>query len=162
MNTLVVNLESNLSIHGKLQGDNMSAKDVLVDGTNDILQLSSATTPDVEYAATDDLVMTGSAQQIDLLDGLTDPEGIALALNTKLVRAIKFRAKSTNTGNITITEGSSNGYELLGDAFKFILKPGQHVLIYLASGAPAIGSTATNIDVTGTLNDVLEYSLIAG
>jgi hypothetical protein len=162
MNTLVVNLESNLSIHGKLQGDNMSAKDVLVDGTNDILQLSSATTPDVEYASTDDLVMTGSAQQIDLLDGLTDPEGIALALNTKLVRAIKFRAKPTNTGNITITEGSSNGYELLGDAFKFILKPGQHVLIYLASGAPAIGSTATNIDVTGTLADVLEYSLIAG
>ena len=163
MNTITANIESKLTIYGKLQGDNMSTKDIVIDGTNDSVGLTSGTTPDVEYAYTDDLVMTGSLQTFDFT-ALSDPEGISMAstLLTKKVRAIKFRSKSTNTGNITITFGTATAYLLFGAAFKLILTPGQHILAYLADGAPAISSSLKHLDITGTLNDVLEISIVFG
>lgn len=155
-------LTSNLTIYARPGADNAQAIDHMF-GIDENINFTSSTTPDVDSAPySKNLTLTGSTDNMDLYDGLVDPEGNAMALNGKRVRAIKFLAPSTNTGNVTITEAASNGYELLGDAFKFILTPGQSILINCDSDSPVISSTVTNIAYSGTLNDILKVVAIFG
>ena len=156
-------LTSNLTVFCRSGSDNMAARDEIINGADENLNFTTQTTPDVDSAPySKNLTLTGGTDNLDLYDGLTDPEGNAISLNGKRVRAVKFLAPSTNAGGITITEAASNGYELLGDGFKMILLPGQSVLVNLASGAPAISATLTNIAYLGTLNDILKVVAIFG
>jgi hypothetical protein len=156
-------LTSNLTVYFQTGADNVKVEDHVINGVDETVNFNSASTPDVDSAPYSKiLTLSGGTDNIDLYDGLVDPEGNALSLNGKKVRAVKFQAPTTNTGNVTITEAASNGYELLGDAFKMILTPGQSVLVYCENDAPTISSTVTNIAYSGTLNDKLKVVAIFG
>lgn len=83
-------------------------------------------------------------------------------LNGMKVQVVKLRCKSSNANPITISEGATNGYELLGNGFTFQLKPSQEITMHLKDLSPDVGASAKTIDLTGTGSQVLEVAIIAG
>ena len=73
-----------------------------------------------------------------------------------------FVATSTNTGAITISDGVSNGYELLGANFVVALKPKQRFLLYCDDSAPTVGSSAKTIDLAGTGTETISVVVVYG
>lgn len=68
-----------------------------------------------------------NTQTIDLTT-LTNTLGQTLDLTAQRVVAVKFKSRLTNAGTIVIEPGVSNGYDLLGAAFKITLEPAQSLL----------------------------------
>lgn len=155
-------LESKLTINMELGGDNVAGQKAIIDDLNETLVIDSGSTPDGAYAFTDNLTMTGSEVNIDFLDALVDMEGNTITMAAQAVRAIKFKAPSTNAGNITIDSGATNALLLGGASFSWILTPGQSLLCYLESDGVVIDATHCNVGATGTNNDVLKYAVVCG
>ena len=61
-----------------------------------------------------------------------------------------------------MAEGTSSGYELLGNGFTFAVKPGQEALFFLNEGAPDVASAAKNIDLSGTGTESLDVIVVLG
>ncbi len=95
------------------------------------------------------------------LTALTDEDG-TVNLSALKVQFLKLRGKSTNANAITISEGGSNGYALLGASFTFKLLANQEVLIRLADASPDVAGGDKTIDLVGTGSQVLEWELLAG
>ena len=123
--------------------------------------LGASTTPPVtKYAGFLQALSTGTAT-IDLTS-LTGTNGAAVTgLGLKL-QAAKFTATSTNTGTITLVEGASNGYEMLGNAFSIILQPGQWFMFYGNDAAPDVAAGAKTIDLSGTGSESVDCELVFG
>lgn len=159
-----VSYVSRVSVIQTLTGDYVNPDDATV--TTDQLSESATYTagtdvPVTKHAAFQQALTAGAAT-IDLtaLPGLTGDETVD---GTGLkVQVAKFRNLSTNANDITVTEGASNGYELLGSAFTFILKPGQSLTLFLDDAAPDIASGARTIDVSGTGTQELECHFVMG
>jgi hypothetical protein len=105
--------------------------------------------------------MTAGAATIDM-QALTGALGAVVDGTGLKVQAIKFTNKATNANTITIAEGASNGYELLGNGFTFTLPVGGSALFYLPEGTPDIGSSTSEMDVTGTGTQVLQVTMVMG
>ena len=71
-------------------------------------------------------------------------------------------APTTNTAAITVTEGASNGYALLGSSFTFDVEPGQSVMIYGNDATPVIAAADAEIDLSGTGAETLDTHIILG
>lgn len=156
-------LESKLTVNMELGGDNAAGQKIVIDDLNETLVIDSASTPDGEYALTDNKILTGGTDTILLFNGITDVEGNTITLTGKKVRAIKFQVPTTNNASgVIITYGAANPYLLLGSAWKMILTPGMSVLVYCENDAVTLDSTHTQIDVTGTVSDVLKWIAIFG
>ena len=69
---------------------------------------------------------------------------------------------ATNANPITIKFGAANPYNLLGASWQIVLAPGQEAQSYLKDGAPAIGSGAKNIDLSGTGAQALQCQVVLG
>jgi 2-succinyl-5-enolpyruvyl-6-hydroxy-3-cyclohexene-1-carboxylate synthase len=123
--------------------------------------LSAATTPAASKVAEFEAALTAGAASIDL-SALVGTNGATVVGTGLKVQAFKFRAKSTNTGPITIAKGASDGYGLLGAAFSVALAPGAEMQSLTAGGSPAVGSSAKTLDLSGTGTDVLEVAIILG
>lgn len=123
-------------------------------------QSSPTSIPATKHAAFE-VTIASSVGSIDLrdLDGVNNG---AIDGNGLKVQAVIFKAKSTNSGPITIAEGASNGYELLGNGFTFALKPGQSAQFDLVEQAPDVGGSAKVLDLAGTNNDILQVQLVLG
>jgi hypothetical protein len=155
-------LESKLTINEELGGANVVGQVAIIDDLNETIKIDSGSTPDGAYAFTADKAMTGSVVTIDFLDALVDTEGNTITMTTQRVRAIKFKAPTTNAGSTTITYGASNPLLIGGAAFKWILSPGQSILCYLENDGEVIDATHCNVDCTGTNNDILEFAIVCG
>ncbi len=153
-----------ISVLETLTGTYISSADNTVTmqlGTGPLL-LDGTTTPAVTKATIFAQALTAGVATIDLtaLPGLTAEEIIS-GSGLKVRMAI-FRGKSTNANPITVTFGAATAYLLLGAAFKFIVSPGQEVQMYLGDSAPTISGSLKNIDLAGTLAQVLEVGLVMG
>lgn len=135
--------------------------DQMVQKINDELYLHSASTPDAELVYHGTWSLTAGSATKSLL-ALTDAGGNTIATTGKTVRYFKFKATSTNTAALVLGEGASNGYELLGDGWSVSLDDGNWVSGYVAADAPAVGASATNIDLSGTGTESVEVLLIFG
>lgn len=138
--------------------------DVTHNGFNTNVAFTTATAPDIELVAVYEKALAAGTGSIDLVTH-TGSNGAVKDFTGKSVRAFKFKAKDTNAGPITLTEGAANGYELLGNAWKVELKPGAEVMgvfPLVAQQAPVVGAAAKVIDLTGTGTDVVQVELIAG
>lgn len=155
-------IESKITVYQELGNTHVDGQPVTVNDLNDYHNLDSSTTPDAAYAFAGHLAMTGSAVTIDLLDAQVDTEGNTITTSAQKLRAVKFRNPSTNTGNITITAGASNGNLFLGTGGSIILTPGSHMLLYLENDGVTIDATHCNIDATGTNAEYLDYIFIYG
>lgn len=126
------------------------------------LTLDASTTPAVTKHSPYTLSLTAGAATIDLtsLPGITEDETVD-GSGLKVQMAC-FENPDTNANNMTITFGASNGYLLLGTAWKIILKPGQSFQTYLDDGAPVIDGTHKNIDVAGTGTQSLLVEIVMG
>lgn len=125
------------------------------------LSLSGSTTPPVSMVASFQQALSGGAATIDLTN-MPGTNGAAVNGTGLKVRAFKFLNPATNANPITIATGASNGYALAGSAFSVTLAPGQETSMYLKDGAPAIGSGAKTLDLTGTGSQVLHAILVIG
>jgi hypothetical protein len=122
---------------------------------------NGASSVPVTKVATFAQALTAGAATIDLR-ALVGTNGGAVDGNGLKVQIAKFRAKADNANPITISEGASNGYELLGNGFTLDLKAGQEVTLFLNEAAPDISGSAKTIDLAGTGSQVLECEIVMG
>jgi hypothetical protein len=155
-------MDSKLSIVMNLGGVGASGEVDTLNDLDETVIINSASTPDGAYGFVKRVTGTGSAVTIDFLDALADVEGNVITMAAQKVRAIKFKAPTTNAGNTTITVGATNALLLGGAAFSWILSPGQSLLAYLENDGVTIDATHCNVDVTGTLSDVLDVAIVCG
>jgi hypothetical protein len=136
---------------------------VRVNGLDQTLSLSASSTQPITEVVTQELALSSGAATIDLTS-LPDLAGVAGAVDgTGLkVQAVLFQNDSANANDMTLSQGLSNDYELLGATFSFTLKPGQWVLVFLNDASPDIASGDKEIDVAGTGAQILNYHLLLG
>lgn len=163
--SITVTYVSQATVVETLGGGYVSSADATVttNGLNTTAELTASTTPPAtKYSAGQKALSSGSGT-IDLTS-LPDSDGVAARVDfTGLkVQLAKLRNPSTNANNITVTEGASNGYELHGNAFTMLLRPGEEVTWKGADGAPDVASGARTIDLSGTGSQVLEFEFVAG
>lgn len=123
------------------------------------VNLTPSSTPDVEAVSYQTLALTAGAKTIDLTalpvtGGTYDATG-------KKVRAFMVKNKAGNAV-LTVSEGATNGYALLGTGFTFKLLAGQQLLVYLADSAPTVASGDKTIDFAGTGTEESEISIAIG
>jgi hypothetical protein len=155
-------VESKITMAVTMGNVGLSGETDTLDDFNESIILNSGSTPDAAYGFFKRATMTGSAVTVDFLDALVDPEGNTITMSAQKVRAIKFKAPTTNAGSTTITYGATNPLLIGGAAFKWILSPGQSLLAYLENDGEVIDATHCNVDCTGTNNDLLDIAVVCG
>lgn len=156
--TVTSTLETNLD---SLNANN---RKVIYDARNYSAQLGATTTPKVTKHAHLKKAMSSGAATLDLtsLTGAGD-NGTTVDLTGLKVQVAYFEAPASNANPVTIEPGASNGYELLGSDFKITLQPGQKAgPFWLNNAAPTVGSSAKNLDITGTGSQHLYVTLLGG
>ncbi|NBW11143.1 MAG: hypothetical protein EBR82_24245 [Caulobacteraceae bacterium] len=134
---------------------------VTFSGLNSSGTYNAGTGVPVTKVASYEVAMSAGAATINLRS-LTGINGSTVDGNGLKAQFVKFKNKSTNANAITITEGASNGYELLGNAFTLVLKPGQEITMNLNEQAPDISDSAKTIDISGTSSQVLQIFVAMG
>jgi hypothetical protein len=131
------------------------------DQYNSSAALSSTTTPPVTKCAYFEKALVAGAGAIDLT-ALVGTNGATVDGTGLKVQVFKVQAKATNANPITLSEGASNGYELLGNAWTMVLQPGQEVMVYGNDATPDVAAGAKTIDLAGTGTQALEVSIVLG
>jgi hypothetical protein len=121
--------------------------------------LNAGSTPPAEKCNFAKIALTAGAATIDMTD-LVGPGGAPIDFTGLKVQLI--RIKNLGGAAMTFSEGSSNGYELLGNNWSITVPPGGIMQFFLPDTAPDVGSGAKTIDVSGTGTQEFELSLIAG
>lgn len=146
---------------------NESARQFTYAGLNRTGRLSSTTTPAVEVPPGYQKITIGAGTTtIDLtaMPSARDPD-VAEDYTAKKLIGVRIRAASGNSGNVTVAPGSSNPYPLFGATNEVDVVPGEQIdklIASVASSHPAVSGTVKTIDVTGTLNDVVDIMLLFG
>ncbi len=125
------------------------------------LQINAASSVPATKVAAFRKSLTAGAATIDLTSLVGTNSAVVDGTGLK-VQAIKVKAPTTNTAAITVAEGASSGYELLGNGFTFAVKPGQEALFFLNEGAPDVALDAKNIDLSGTGTESLDVIVVLG
>lgn len=134
---------------------------VTYSGVNQSVTLDGDSTPAITKQATFLVTMTAGAATIDLR-ALVGAFGSTVDGNGLKVQAVKFRNPASNANAITVAEGASNGYELLGNGFTFTLPVGGSAQFYLPEGTPDVSASTKEIDISGTDAQVLQVTLVMG
>ncbi len=151
-------LTSNLAMTSTPQGYGDSGT-ITIAPLNETSNLTASTSPPV--TAVSSFQQAGSGT-IDLTALPDINGGVTTTFSGLKVQHAKFTNPSTNANNITVTFGASTAYLLLGSAWKFILAPGQSVLINGNNATPTVSGSLKNIDVTATGVQPLSVELAAG
>ncbi len=134
-------------------------------GFNVSATLDSTTTPAIEKpGAISEETIGASATTLDLT-AIDVGIGRTEDMTGKKLIGYQFNASSSNSGDVTIAAGASNGYNLFGASGLLVLEPGESiagVISGVASGKPAVSATVKNISISGTQNDVVEVGLWFG
>lgn len=122
---------------------------------NHTVELTASTTPDAEIASYQTLAASTSGT-IDLTS-LPTANGTVSASGKKL-RGLLIRNNST--GQLTIQEGASNGYSLLGNVI--VIPAGGSHQAYFVDALGAVGGSEKILDYVLTNAGNLEITLIFG
>ena len=133
---------------------------VVHDQLNTTQTLNGVSSPAVSMVAEFQGNMTAGTLSIDLTS-LTGTNGAATNMTGLKVQIFKVIALANNANNITLVQGASNGYNLMG-SFSVTLAPGQEFLFYGNAATPAIGSGARILTMTGTLSQGADFVVVAG
>lgn len=131
------------------------------DAWNSAKSLSGSTTPPATLHAAFEKALVAGVATIDLT-ALVGTNGIAVDGTGLRVQVLRVRAKSTNANPITIGKGAANGYTGLGATYSEALAPGAENLHYVNDAGSDIGGTNKNLDLAGTLAQVLEVEIVLG
>lgn len=161
--TVSVLYESRLTVTETFTGEQISPGDntVTINGLNETATYNASSAVPVTKQASFRLTLSAGTGSINLaaLPGLTTEETV---VGTGLkVQFVKLRNLASNANSITVAEGASNGYAMLG-AFTITLAPGQSVLIDLNEAAPDVATGDRILDVTGTGSQILECLFVMG
>jgi len=140
---------------------NTANKTVTHSALNQSGTLTSATTPPVTKVAIFNQALTGGAATIDLT-ALTGTNGAATTMYGLKVQYIFVKAKSTNANAITLTEGASDGYALMGNGWTVTLAANQWFTFYGNDATPDVDSGAKTIDLSGTGSQSVDIEIVAG
>lgn len=121
--------------------------------------LDATSTPAVSKCAYLTKALVAGAGTIDLT--ALPHNGGTVDLTGLRVEVLKFKNKTGNAV-MTISEGASNGYEALGNAWSIKLLAGQEATFFLNDAAPVVSGTLKTIDVAGTGTEQLEVSVVGG
>ena len=123
--------------------------------------LTSATTPDGELVYSVTQALSGGSATIDL-KSISNTEGTTIVTEGKKIRAFVAQATSDNANALTLADGASNGYQMLGDGWTIALEASDVFAVYLGDNAPAIGDSAKTIDLSGTGSQSVDIVIIFG
>lgn len=123
--------------------------------------LSASSTPPFSKHVVEQKALAAGAGTIDLT-ATFGFNGEAVDATGLKVQVMKLRNPSTNANSITITPGALNGYDFCGAAFSITLEPGTEVLIYCLDTAPDVAVADCEIDLAGTLVQVLDFEALLG
>lgn len=139
-------------------GDNTLTYNGLTE--NGILTASSSVPATKQASGTK--LLSGGAGTLDMtaLPGKTADETVD-ATGLKLQLAI-FHNLDANANTITVTFGAANPYLLGGTGFKWILSPGDTLMVKKKDSAPDVAAGAKDIDLAGTGAQGLEYHCVFG
>lgn len=130
---------------------------------NGPLSLGASSTPVVTEVYSDQLALTAGTVTIDLT---ALPRGNLpnLDLTGLKVQAIKFFAASANTAAITIADGATNGYNVLGDASgQVTLGAGGEVGFFCSEFLDDVATADATIDVTSSdVDAIFDVLILAG
>lgn len=138
-----------------------SANSVIHNGYNTSATLNSGTTPPVTTPVYFEKDLSSGTATIDLT-ALTGTNGSTVTLNGLKVQIFKVIAKTGNANPITLTEGASNGYELMGSAWTIALKAGEEFTYKGTDTSPDVGGSTKTIDLSGTGSQGVKIAIIAG
>lgn len=130
-------------------------------GYDQVKYLNASSTPPVTDVASGEQAMTAGAATLNLA-AIAGGYGTTKNFTGLKVQTAKFRNKSTNAAVITISEGASNGYALLGASWLIRLLPGQEITLYGNDATPDVAAADRTIDIAGTGTEILEYHITAG
>lgn len=124
--------------------------------------LSPTTTVPATKVYKDQVALTAGAKTLDLellvRDNLPDVVGTGLK-----VQLFVFSNPSTNTGAMTIVDGSTNGYDIFGGAAGAVIVPiGGAVWFFGNDNLDDIASADSEIDITGTGTESFEVLIVMG
>jgi hypothetical protein len=126
------------------------------------LSLNGSSSPPVSKISAFQKALSGGSGSIDFT-ALPQAGGGTQDLTGLKPRFAILRNPSTNTGNITIADGASNGHNFFGDGSgQITLKPGQWAIHFFAGSADAVASGDRTIDLTGTGSEALDVYLVFG
>ena len=131
------------------------------DGYDQTKFLNATSTPPVSDVASGEQAMTAGAATLNLAS-IAGGRGATKDFTGLKIQTAKLRNKSTNAAVITISEGASNGYALLGASWTIKLLPGQEITIYGNDATPDVAAADRTIDIAGTGTEILEYHFTAG
>lgn len=132
---------------------------VIHSGFNTSTTLNASSTVPATTSIERTLALSAGTLTVDLTS-LTGTNGAAVDFTGLKVQMFKFKNPSTHS--ITFTFGASNGYLLLGTAWKMIIPAGAEVQGYIPDLAPDVDSSHKTIDVSGTGTDTFNIVLVAG
>ena len=126
----------------------LGAQNTIVhDGFTSTHTIYSSTTPPATKVAAFTKALVAGAATIDLT-ALTGTSGASVTFSGLKVQMVKIINPSTNVNPLVVVPGASNGYNLLGAAFKITLKPGEEHQFYLPEGPPDVAGGAKTLDLT--------------
>lgn len=135
---------------------------------NQKVTYNATSTPNVDKPAVDlSVTIASSPETIDLtaVPSARDVNDNVDLSGSKLV-AVLLYARAANAADLTVGFGASNPYPIFGASKELILAPGELIEIGFQSGSetskPAVSGTVKNIDVAGTVADVLYGIAIFG
>lgn len=164
--TVSVLFNSGVTVTETATGDYVSSADntITLNGMNDSATYTASTSVPVTKATAFRVTMSSGSGSIDLtaLPGLTVNETIDCT-GLKL-QMLKVRNLSTNANSITVAKGASNGYGLnaAGTTWSIPISPGQSITFFGNDSSPDVASGARIMDVTGTLAQILEVTVVCG
>lgn len=149
---------------------NESSRKLTVDSLNFQQSLNENSVPKVDKPPVyKRIVIGGGATTINLRAApcLVSPASVVreVDMNLAKVKVVQIKTPPTNANPITIAPGGANPYPLFGAGKDIVVGPGRIETFCFAgteSNLPAVGDTVKNIDISGTLNDVVEIMIGLG
>jgi hypothetical protein len=122
------------------------------------LSASSSVVPSKGIAV--EVALIAGAKTLDLT-ALSGTLGSTVTMSGLKLQHLIIKNKTGN-GDMVFTEGATNGYEAMGNAWKITLKAGQYFAFNGLDLTPDVSGSAKDIDVTGTGTQSFQIFAIFG
>lgn len=139
--------------------DGADQPDIIHAAFDDSATLNASSTPPVTNCVVRTIALTAGAYTIDLTT-ITGTNGLVQDMTGKKVQL--FRFKNLGAASMTIAEGASNGYAMLGASFTFTVPAGGQVMFVFNDNTPDVAAGDRTIDITGTGTQTFELTIDAG
>lgn len=143
--------------------DNVANPTAVHETTDESGTLNAGSTPPATKAWSDERQLAGGTDTFDLT-ALANGNLANVDFTGLKVQLVKIVADPTNTDDIVVADGASNGYHLFGDASgQITLGPGGAALLFFQDSLPDVSGTAKNVTVTSADADAIyDIILVAG